>query len=371
MPVSKPKPFKIFGPGPVVKREMEAHGWTQEDLSDILNLSPKSVSQIINNKQSITIETAVLLGKAFDSSPEFWMNLENNYRLRLRESDDGEKETEAKAQIRKFMPLAPMKKKGWVTYDRSAESQEKAFKDFWVKDSIEFSMYEDEAERLYARRSKTDGSATEFNTQTWLRKAQTEASRYKPLAYDKKALEALLDEIPSLTRSNDGIARLINGLTDAGIIFMILSHLEKTYLDGAAFMTGENPVVVYTARYRFRNSFWWTITHEIAHVLLHLDDSDGCFVDNLDDDAGGDDKEAEADDFCRKVFGVENLIKSAGPYSNYFTEARLREIAKNAGLEPSIVLGILQFSGMVSYRSPMNKLKASVLKDIPEEFFRG
>jgi HTH-type transcriptional regulator/antitoxin HigA len=72
---------------------MEALNWSQEDLSDIIGMSSKSISQMINNKQSITVETAILLAKAFDSSPEFWLNLEQNYRLRLKEETEKEKET--------------------------------------------------------------------------------------------------------------------------------------------------------------------------------------------------------------------------------------------------------------------------------------
>lgn len=87
------KPFLNLGPGQIVRKAMSSMGWTQEDLAEILEMSPKSISQIINNKQGITVDTAVLLSKAFGPSPEFWMNLEQNYRLRLKETDSRELES--------------------------------------------------------------------------------------------------------------------------------------------------------------------------------------------------------------------------------------------------------------------------------------
>jgi len=69
----KLKPFMVFGPGDFIKEELEARDWTQEDLSKITNLSPKIISQLINNKIHITYKTAQVLGQAFNVSPDYWV----------------------------------------------------------------------------------------------------------------------------------------------------------------------------------------------------------------------------------------------------------------------------------------------------------
>ncbi len=81
--LEKLKPFQNIGPGDFIKEELEVRGWQQIDLANIIDLSEKHVSDLINNKQSITIETAGLLSKAFGQSPQYWINLDTNYRLRL------------------------------------------------------------------------------------------------------------------------------------------------------------------------------------------------------------------------------------------------------------------------------------------------
>jgi HTH-type transcriptional regulator/antitoxin HigA len=364
------KPFLNLGPGQIVRKAMSSMGWTQEDLADILEMSPKSISQIINNKQGITVDTAVLLSKAFGPSPEFWMNLEQNYRLRLKGTDSRELETETKAQIRKYMPLPDMKKKGWIDYSRSAASQEQAFRDFWVKEVPDYSMYSEKAVPFYARRSKDDEEYIRYYTQTWLRKAQIEAEKIQVGKFVRDKLQSLTRKIPAFTIDSDGVSQLISGLNAAGVKFLVISNLEKTYLDGASFWSGRNPTIVYTGRYRHKNSFWWTIAHEIAHVLLHLKSDTDCFVDSLEE-ADEDQREKDADGFCRELFNVEALIRSAEPYRAYFTRERLLEVSKKHHLEPSMVLGILQYEGLVTYRTPLNRLKTSIFDLIPEGFIKG
>ncbi len=79
------KPYFNIGPGPFIKEELEARNWRQEDLAEIMGMLLKSINQLIKNKQAITVEIAQLLSKAFGPSPQFWLTLDENYRLRLQQ----------------------------------------------------------------------------------------------------------------------------------------------------------------------------------------------------------------------------------------------------------------------------------------------
>src|SRR5258708_40362687 len=81
---------EVFPPGEVLKEELEARGWTQLDLGEILGRPPRVVNEIIAGKRGITPETAKGLADAFGTSPQFWMNLESAWQLsRVREQDVG------------------------------------------------------------------------------------------------------------------------------------------------------------------------------------------------------------------------------------------------------------------------------------------
>ena len=61
-------------------------------------------------------------------------------------------------------------------------------------------------------------------------------------------------------------------------------------------MDNDNPVIVYTGRYKRLDNFWFTLAHEIAHVLLHLK-GDLCFID--DESHSNDAAEKEANELAQ------------------------------------------------------------------------
>jgi HTH-type transcriptional regulator/antitoxin HigA len=74
-------PAEVFSPGEFIRDELEARGWTQGDLAQIIGRPQASVNLIVNDKRGITPETAILFSGAFGTSPEFWLNLDSAYKL--------------------------------------------------------------------------------------------------------------------------------------------------------------------------------------------------------------------------------------------------------------------------------------------------
>ena len=72
---------EVFPPGDMLKEELEARGWTQTDLAEIIGKSPRLVNEVIAGKRAITPDTARALADAFGTSAQFWMNLESAYQL--------------------------------------------------------------------------------------------------------------------------------------------------------------------------------------------------------------------------------------------------------------------------------------------------
>ncbi|MCK4252062.1 helix-turn-helix domain-containing protein [candidate division WOR-3 bacterium] len=86
--IKKYKPYFNIGPGPFIKEELEARNWRREDLAEIMGISSKLVNKLIKNKHVINIEVARLLSKTFGQSPQFWLKLDTNYRIRLKNRED-------------------------------------------------------------------------------------------------------------------------------------------------------------------------------------------------------------------------------------------------------------------------------------------
>jgi len=75
-------------PGNMLKHEFLAeYGLSQNELAHAIGVSPNRTAEIVNNRRRITADTAVRLALFFGNSPEFWMNLQSWYDLKVATKD--------------------------------------------------------------------------------------------------------------------------------------------------------------------------------------------------------------------------------------------------------------------------------------------
>jgi HTH-type transcriptional regulator/antitoxin HigA len=87
---------EAFPPGEFIKDELEARGWTQEDLAEITGMASPVISNIINAKRALSPDVASNLAAAFGTTAQFWMNLETSYQLFSESHADGDIQRKAK-----------------------------------------------------------------------------------------------------------------------------------------------------------------------------------------------------------------------------------------------------------------------------------
>ena len=360
----KDTPHINIGPGEFIKEELEVRNWRQEDLAEILGISLKTVNQLIKNKQTITIETAKLLSKAFGQSPQYWINLDSNYRLRRQEDNRQAKDAEIKGMIYKYMPVNEMVKKGWLSAFRNSNELIDRVYNFWDINKLDFTFLDD-AELPTFRKSDVFAQYNKYYALTWFRMAQTSAQNYSADQFERDDLRQLAVSLYSFTVKPNGIELFLNELSNAGVKFFILSHLQKTYIDGASFWDKSNPVIVYSGRYNRIDNFWFTVAHEIAHILLHLKKKTDYFIDDLDNISSN--VEKEADQYATKLLRANEITAYFKHFGNYISEKRVVDCSKELDVSPAIVVGVLHHAGLLSRRN-LNRYKKKVLDLIPETF---
>ena len=75
-----PKNRKPTHPGEILRYEyLEELNMTQQQLADAIGITRVRVNEIILGKRSVTPDTAFRLAKYFNTTPDFWINLQNNY----------------------------------------------------------------------------------------------------------------------------------------------------------------------------------------------------------------------------------------------------------------------------------------------------
>lgn len=90
-------------PGEILAEELEELGVSPTELSRQIRVPANRISQIINGNRAVTGDTALRLAHWFGTSPQFWMNLQALYDVRLAEQQAG-------TEIKK-LPTKPAKSK--------------------------------------------------------------------------------------------------------------------------------------------------------------------------------------------------------------------------------------------------------------------
>lgn len=71
-------------PGEILEEEfIKPYGLSQNKLAYYIKVPPRRINEIIKNKRSITVNTALRLSKFFGTSAKYWLNLQRNYELRI------------------------------------------------------------------------------------------------------------------------------------------------------------------------------------------------------------------------------------------------------------------------------------------------
>jgi len=76
-------------PGRVLKRELKARKLSANQLALALRVPSGRITSILNGERSITVETALRLARYFDTTAQFWVNLQSQYDLAVAEQKLG------------------------------------------------------------------------------------------------------------------------------------------------------------------------------------------------------------------------------------------------------------------------------------------
>jgi HTH-type transcriptional regulator / antitoxin HigA len=345
----KIKPAIKFGPGYFIKEQMEYRSWTQDELAEVMGMTSKHINKILNDKQPITLDTAKVLAEVFDTSPQYWINLDSNYRLWLNAiPTEKEKQAELKANIYERMPIRDMIAKKWIPDFSNLEELHENILAFWNTPNLDFEEWDKQITPLLARKSENFNQYKASYTFTWYHKAMMVANSYSVVKFNKKGLEKLYNDLYSYTVQENGINQFLEKLNQSGVIFFVLPHLQKTYLDGAAFYFEKSPVIVYTGRYKRIDNFWFTIAHEIAHVLYHLDEKNSFFLDNFREEDKND-LETEANQLAAEKLKHKEISTYLQPKLNYLSKQDIINCATALEIHPALIIGKLAFDKTISY----------------------
>lgn len=117
-------------------------------------------------------------------------------------------------------------------------------------------------------------------------------------------------------------------------------------MHGAAFLDGKKIVVGMTARGKDADKFWFSLFHELAHIVLgHIGQLNGTTEDD----------EKKADMWARDIL-IPNDDFERFKNGNDYSEKSVLQFAKRQGIAPGIVVGRMQVEGIIRFNM-LNNLK--------------
>ena len=188
-------------------------------------------------------------------------------------------------------------------------------------------------------RELEESSIVKANTMVQI--ATNKALAIEAPKFNKKKFEEAVQYALTLTKNHKEFYPLIRkAFEEAGVIFVILPNISGSKINGATKKVGDNIMLMVNDRRLYSDSFWFTLFHEIGHII------NGDYGISFEKESG--EQEQAADEFA------EDRLIPREQYNAFVANRRfgvndIIRFAESINRDPGIVLGRLQNDGFVGY----------------------
>ena len=332
-------------PGVTIKEQLKDRGMSQKEFAARMDLSEKHVSKLINGEVQLTPEVAVRLETVLGVPAKFWNNLEAIYREKLIKAESENSMDEDEMLARKF-PYNEMAKYGWIQETRDIKERVVYLRQYFGV--VKLTLLENGLITAIACRRLAITEKSDLALMAWAQEARIQAREIETAPINIKGLNAAIPQIRKMTTKDpkDFCPEIKEVLKNCGVALVFLPHFKGSFLQGATFLDGNKIVVGLTTRGKDADKFWFSLFHELAHIVLgHVGKANG----TTDQD------EDEANQWSEKKL-IDPKEFETFTYEGSYTEGSVLAFAEKQGIAPGIVVGRMQRKGIIEY-SKLNNLK--------------
>lgn len=347
--------------GELLAEEIELRGWTQADFAAVIDRPTQFVSEIVTGKKEITRESAAQIGAALSHSPQFWLNLQDQYLLAEQEKNASTQaklsDVRRRARLSGLAPIQLLQKRAILKGSTLAELEAEVLDLFELK-----SLNDEPAFDAAAKRANHDEDITLLQ-RAWVFCVRREARRQPPVAkYSSAKLAALAASLPRTVKTPEDFATLPDLFAAVGVRLVYVEALPGAKIDGCAMFVGKHPVIGLSGRGKRLDKVLFALLHEIAHILRGHVDANHVIVEDLEDKhAQESERETEAnDDGVAWIFPDGYPVvppRISGPWVD--------DKAAGLGIARIVLIGQLQKRGRLDWRTTLAKNAPSVADVLP------
>lgn len=314
-----------------IKFRMEQMHLSKKDLIPFLG-SLSKVSEILSGKRKLSISMIRKLHKGLD------IPLESLLKEQSENSSD--------ALDYNLFPLKEMQERGCFGKIHRKTNDLKEYAEELIKDFCKgyYPLLEQNIAYLRAPlhqrgKRRIDKYALSIWQICVLKRVEKLATLPK---YKKEHItESWLRELIKLSTYADGPKLVKEYLGRYGIAFVIEPHYKRTFLDGAAMMFEERPIIALTLRHNRVDNFWFVLAHELAHLMKHINKSQDkmqIYIDDLNEYNQLDAIEKEADSIANEaIIPKKEWAKFKGSRKDSLEE--IYSFAQKIHVNPAMIAG--------------------------------
>lgn len=347
------KPDWVSPPGHTIISLLEQNELTVEDFAERIGRTKSVTQKLLDGKHAIDVQLARQLTDVFGASESFWMAREHDYRASM--------ELPEKVSVNSFedlistLPLADMKKFGWIENVRNREDKiAESMEFFGVSTIAQWQGRYENAFRGAAYRRATAYASCEIATTAWLRQGEIETQADEVAVWSPEQLRRELDGFRRLTWYKSPslfLPKLKEGLARAGVKFAIVRAPKGCSASGAVrILADDTPHIQLSFRYLSDDQFWFSLFHEIGHILLHFDKMP--ILENSD--LQEEECESEANEFASHV--IVPMMHQEELFGLASSKSLIIDFAKKIGVAPGLIVGQLQHARIIGFNQ-MQHLK--------------
>jgi len=343
-----------FHPGYYLTDIIEELEMTQDEFAKRLGTTGKTVSLLLNGQTPLTNDLAMKISAMLGISVQTLLNLQKTYDEKKIEIDLA-KALDAQIEVVDVIDYTYFVKNRLLPDVKSKLEKIKNLCSFLKVSDLQILKRRD----LLASFRTTVTSVTDknvINANVWLKTALNKGLAMQIAPFDEKKLKAHIKEIRSMTlqEPNEFLPRLCEIFNECGVAFVLLPALKNCGINGVVKWYDDKVVLALNDRFKYADTFWFSLFHEIKHVFQKKKTK---VIVNCDDDFLELDSEfeKEADEFA-----TETLIPKE-QYHNYFdnkgkyiSKTDVQSFAKHIGIHPGIVVGRLQHDKRIAHSSMLD-----------------
>lgn len=337
-----------FHPGYYIQEIVEESGLTQEDFAKRLGTTPKNLSILIRGEQRLSIEMANKLSRMLGTTVKFWLNLQQTYDEKVADHLSEEELKREKDVIRLLQYKYFCEYFSLPEHPRKLNEQIKCLREYLSVGSLTVLEERDLAVNF---RSFSDALSRSniVKANAMVQIAINKTIKTKAPKYNKKIFAKAVDFAKTQTKNHESFLPVLReAFKEAGVVLVVLPNLSGSGINGATKKVDGKMMLLVNDRGRYADTFWFTLFHEIGHIL---NGNLGASFENCTED--------EADLYAKNALIPQEQYDAFVKQNRVFNENNICEFADQIDRDPGIVVGRLQKDKKIDYSDTYlsNKLR--------------